>query len=172
MKSYEPNQVNQRPENSLSKALSSYYPYAGRITRNGSFVNCNDMGVEFICVRVRCPMSDILEHPYTYAENVVFPQRKPWIHKDEGNVAMAQVSYFDCGGIAVGGCLSHKIGDGCTSSNFFYDWALLSRDISATPAPHFVGASVYPQSTDPSAVATLKSDEPTYLGKRFGFPRG
>lgn len=61
-------------------------------------------------------------------------------------------------------------GDGCTSSNFFYDWALLSHDISATPAPHFVGASVYPQSTDPSAVATLKSEEPTYLGKKFVFP--
>ncbi|MCD7447221.1 hypothetical protein HAX54_026340 [Datura stramonium] len=166
----EPSHVSQRLENSLSKALSYYYPYAGRIKDDCS-VDCNDVGVEVSNVRVHCPMSEILKHPYTDAENVAFPQRLPWNHPDKGNLAVAQVSYFDCGGIAVSGCLSHKIGDACTISNFFYNWGILSRDISVTRSPHFVGESIYPQSNDPSIVSTIKPEEPSrYLGKRFIFP--
>lgn len=83
-----------------------------------------------------------------------------------------QVSHFDCGGTAVGGCLSHKIGDGCTASSFLYNWGVLSRDISANLSrPHFVEDSIYPQSSDPSILSkSIKSEEPGYLGKRFIFP--
>ncbi|XP_006345867.1 acylsugar acyltransferase 3-like [Solanum tuberosum] len=166
----EPSHMSQLLESSLSKALSYYYPYAGKI-KDDCIVDCNDVGVEVSNVRVHCPMSEILKHPYTDAENVAFPQRLPWNHPDQGNLAVAQVSYFDCGGIAVGGCLSHKIGDACTISNFFYNWGILSRDKSVMPSPQFVGESIYPQSNDPYVVSTIKPEEPTkYLGKRFVFP--
>ncbi|XP_059315475.1 acyltransferase Pun1-like [Lycium ferocissimum] len=168
-KSYESSNVSQLLEISLSKALSSYYPYAGRVKDDSSSVDCNNTGVEFSHVRVHCPMSEILTHTCTGAESVVFPNRNN-PYKDEGNLAIAQVSYFDCGGIAVGGCLSHKIGDGCTAGNFFYNWGVLSRDINAMLSPHFVGESVYPQSNDPSVVSTIKPEEPGYVGKRFVFP--
>ncbi|OIS97679.1 PREDICTED: acylsugar acyltransferase 3-like [Nicotiana attenuata] len=170
-KSYEPTHVSQLLEKSLSKTLSFYYPYAGRL-KDSSTVDCNDAGVELSHVRVHCPMSEIFNHPYTNAEHVVFPVAQPHGH-DEGNLAITQVSHFDCGGIAVGGCLSHKIGDGCTASSFFYNWGVLSRDISANLSrPHFVEDSIYPQSSDPSIVSkSIKSEEPVgYLGKRFVFP--
>ncbi|XP_055809457.1 acyltransferase Pun1-like [Solanum dulcamara] len=166
----EPSHVSQRLENSLSKTLSYYYPYAGK-TKDDCIVDCNDVGVEVSNVRVHCPMSEILKHPYVNVENVAFPQQLPWNHPNKGNLAVAQVSYFDCGGIAVGGCLSHKIGDACTISNFFYNWGILSRDISVTSSPHFVGESIYPQSNDPCVVSTIKPEEPIgYVGKRFVFP--
>ncbi|XP_059316025.1 acyltransferase Pun1-like [Lycium ferocissimum] len=168
-KSSEPSHVSHLLEKSLSKTLSCYYPYAGRI-KGDSSVDCNDMGVEFSNVRVHCPMSEILKRPYTDGENVAFPQRLPWNHTEEGNLVVAQVSYFDCGGIAIGGCLSHKIGDACTISNFFYNWGVLNRDKSVTLSPRFVGESLYPQSNDPSVVSTIKPEEPGYLGKRFVFP--
>lgn len=169
-KSSEPNHVSQLLENSLSKTLSYYYPFAGR-SKDDCIVDCNDVGVEISNVRVHCSMSEILRHPYVDVENVAFPQRLPWNHPDKGSLAVAQVSYFNCGGIAVGGCLSHKIGDACTLSNFFYNWGILNRDINVTSSPHFVGESIYPQSNDPSVVSTIKPEEPTgYLGKRFIFP--
>ncbi|XP_015165878.1 acylsugar acyltransferase 3-like [Solanum tuberosum] len=128
------------------------------------------MGVELSHVHVHCPMSQIFRQPYTNDEHVVFPIEQPYAHMNEGNLATAQVSHFDCGGIAIGGCLSHKIGDGCTTSNFFKNWGILTRDINATLSLHFVGDSIYPQSIDPSVVSTIKSEESTYLGKRFMFP--
>ncbi|XP_070048856.1 acyltransferase Pun1-like [Nicotiana tomentosiformis] len=168
-KSYEPTLVSQLLEKSLSKTLSFYYPYAGRL-KNDSSVDCNDTGVELSNVRVHCSMSEIFKHPYTEAEHVVFPQAKPHDHS-KGNLAIAQVSHFDCGGLAIGACLSHKIGDGYTASNFLYNWGVLSRDISATPSPRFVGESIYPQCNDPSDVSSIKYEEPTgYLGKRLIFP--
>lgn len=168
-KSYEPAQVSQLLEKSLSKTLSFYYPYAGRL-KNGSSVDCNDMGVELSNVRVHCSMSEIFKQPYTEAEHVVFPQAKPHDH-NKGNLAVAQVSHFDCGGIAIGACLSHKIGDGCTASSFLYNWGVLSRDINATPSPRFIGESIYPQSNDPSVISSIKYEEPSgYLGKRLIFP--
>nr|XP_016435970.1 PREDICTED: uncharacterized protein LOC107762156 [Nicotiana tabacum] len=65
------------------------------------------------------------------------------------------------------------MGDGCTASNFFYNWGVLSRDINATlSSPHFVEDSIYPQSDiNPTVVLTIKSEESFgYLGKRFVFP--
>ncbi|KAH0779788.1 hypothetical protein KY290_006215 [Solanum tuberosum] len=137
---------------------------------DGNYVDCNDMGVELSHVHVHCPMSQIFRQPYTNDEHVVFPVEQPYAHMHEGNLATIQVSHFDCGGIAIGGCLSHKIGDGCTTSNFFKNWGILTRDINATLSLHFVGDSIYPQSTDPYVVSTIKSEESTYLGKSFMFP--
>ncbi|XP_059298070.1 acyltransferase Pun1-like [Lycium ferocissimum] len=168
-KSYGPTHVSQILEKSLSKTLSFYYPYAGRLKDNGCSVDCNDMGVELSHVRVHCPMSQIFRQPYTQAEHVVFPVYA----NNEGSLALTQVSHFDCGGIAIGGRLSHKIGDSCTANNFFYNWGVLSRDINATPPAntHFVGDSIYPQPNDLFVISTIKSGEQEgYIGKRFQFP--
>lgn len=44
-------------------------------------------------------------------------------------------------------------------------------NFESTLSPHFVGESIYPQSTDPSVVSTIKSEDPKeYLGKKFIFP--
>ena len=68
--------MSQLLENSLSKTLSYYYPYAGKI-KDDFIVDCNDVGVEVSNVRVYCPMSEILKQPYIDVENVAFPQRLP-----------------------------------------------------------------------------------------------
>ncbi|XP_049342604.1 acyltransferase Pun1-like [Solanum verrucosum] len=168
---YEPTHVSQILEKSLSKLLSFYYPYAGRLNKDdANYVDCNDMGVELSHVHIHCPMSQFFRQPYTNDEHVVFPVEQPYAHMHEGNLATIQVSYFDCKGIAIGGCLSHKIGDGFTTSNFFKNWGILTRDINATLSLHFVRDSIFPQSIDPSVVSTIKSKESTYLGKRFMFP--
>lgn len=60
---------------------------------------------------------------------------------------MAQLSHFDCGGIAVSACLSHKVGDGYSAFSFLRDWAALTQDpINAQISPYFVRDSLIPLS--------------------------
>ncbi|XP_004232633.1 acyltransferase Pun1-like [Solanum lycopersicum] len=132
-------------QTSLSKTLVSYYPYAGKL-RDNAIVDCNDMGAEFLSVRINCTMSEILDHPdASQAESIVFPKDLPWANNYEGgNLLVAQVSKFDCGGIAISVCLSHKIGDGTSVLNFVNDWSRMTYSpMTTTLAPKFVGDSVF-----------------------------
>lgn len=46
---------------SLSEILTHYYPLAGRIKGNVVII-CNDDGAEFVKARVKCSVSEILDH--------------------------------------------------------------------------------------------------------------
>lgn len=81
---YEPTHMSHILEKSLSKVLSFYYPYAGRLNKDdGNYVDCNDMGVELSYVHVHSPISQIFRQPYTNAEHVVFPVEQPYGHMKE-----------------------------------------------------------------------------------------
>ncbi|KAK4738660.1 hypothetical protein R3W88_002357 [Solanum pinnatisectum] len=118
--SHELSHITHLRQKSLSQTLISYYPYAGRLIHNAT-VDCNDMGT------------------------LVFPKGLPWSNNvyEDGNLLVAQVSQFDCGGIAISTCLSHKIGDGCSVHCFLADWASATRNLSISSAPRFVGDSVF-----------------------------
>uniref|UniRef100_A0A3Q7I453 Uncharacterized protein n=1 Tax=Solanum lycopersicum TaxID=4081 RepID=A0A3Q7I453_SOLLC len=63
----------------------------------------------------------------------------------DGRLAMIQLTHFDCGGIAVNFCFSHKIVDGYSAGKFMSDWAAISKDLNhAIPYPRFDGASFFP----------------------------
>ncbi|KAH0772106.1 hypothetical protein KY290_016087 [Solanum tuberosum] len=132
------------------------------------------MGAEFLSARIKCHMSEILDYPN--AESIVFPKDLPWTNNYEGgNLLVVQVSKFDCGGIAVSVCLSHKIGDGCSVLNFFNDWASLTRDRATTtlinPSPRFVGDSIFSaQNYGPLVDQRFVSDLNECVQKRLFFP--
>lgn len=46
---------------SLSETLSKYYPFAGRLRSSGSYVDCNDEGVQFVEAHIGSKLSYILE---------------------------------------------------------------------------------------------------------------
>ncbi|KAG5578006.1 hypothetical protein H5410_058140, partial [Solanum commersonii] len=108
-------QISNILENSLSKILFFYYPFAGRIKDN-KYVDCSDIvGAEYFKVQVNCQMSEILTNPYNDAIEIVFPQNLPWsdsLSKERSSLLVVRLSHFDCGGVVVGICLSHKIVDG------------------------------------------------------------
>lgn len=93
--------ISQILENSFSKVLASYYPFAGRLIDENSYVDCNDTGVEYLNVRINCPMNGVLNNPYNDTIDVVFPRNLPWNRSFKGNLLVAQLSHFDCGGLAV-----------------------------------------------------------------------
>ncbi|KAH0715604.1 hypothetical protein KY284_008509 [Solanum tuberosum] len=47
---------------------------------------------------------------------------------DGGRLSVAQLSNFDCGGMAISVCMSHKVGDARSAFSFLKDWATLNRE--------------------------------------------
>ncbi|KAK4720941.1 hypothetical protein R3W88_011174 [Solanum pinnatisectum] len=145
------NVVSQHLENSLSKVLTNYYPLAGKLNDNIS-VDCNDKGVEFFTTKINCPMSEILNDPYFNKHNLVYPKGVPGAYSYEGSLAVFQLSHFNCGGIAISICLSHKVGDGYTLSNFMNHWATIARNPMSSEiypiCPKFDGSSYFPPTKD------------------------
>ncbi|KAH0770826.1 hypothetical protein KY290_014807 [Solanum tuberosum] len=132
------------------------------------------MGAEFSSVRINCHMSEILDHPdASQAESIVFPKDLPWANNYEGgNLLVAQLSKFGCGGIAISVCLSHKIGDGTSVLNFVNDWSRMTHSrMTTTLAPKFVGDSVFSSNNySPIIAPQMLSNVSECVQKRIIFP--
>lgn len=123
---------------SLSEALVQYYPFAGRLTCR-AYIDCNDEGVEFQEARIRFGLSEILKKNDDAGDlDFVFPRGLVWGRfANESSVMVVRFNYFDCGGIAVAVCLSHKMVDGCTFATFLNYWAAVTRNSGEQVLPHF-----------------------------------
>nr|AOR06331.1 acylsugar acyltransferase [Petunia axillaris] len=148
-KGIEPSDMCKVIENSLSKALAAYYPFAGTLKDNVC-VECNDNGADFFKARFDCPMSEILKSHDRDVKEIVFPKDMPWnVIAPNRKLLTVQFNQFDCGGIAVSACMSHKIGDMCTFNKFLHDWAAIARDSNENVSPQFIGSSIFPPTNEP-----------------------
>ncbi|XP_073047731.1 limonoid 7-O-acetyltransferse-like [Primulina eburnea] len=100
---------------SLSVILTRFYPLAGRIRKDGRSVECKDEGVPFIVAKIEGEMMTDSRYKQAQgpAETCLFPLEIRWDTElgPGDNVAMIQVSQFECGGIAIGVVFWHKVGD-------------------------------------------------------------
>ncbi|CAN4078495.1 unnamed protein product [Withania somnifera] len=161
-------QVAHRLQNSLATTLSAYYPYAGSM-RDSAMIECNDRGIEFLNVQIKCPMSEMLNNPHDYAEGNIFMKDLPWKNSFHGSLLVAQLSHFDCGGIAISVCLSHKVGDGGSMASFFYDWAKVTRNPNQIPRPKFIGDTFFPTPNGPLMAPLIDSKLAKCVHKKFHF---
>ncbi|XP_030525154.1 acetyl-CoA-benzylalcohol acetyltransferase-like [Rhodamnia argentea] len=134
----------QKMEESLSKTLTIFYPMAGRyIEEDGCFIDCNDLGVEFVHAKVDGqidqllhgdPDMDLLDILSQFPTNLV------------GNpLVVIQVNTFDCGGLAIALRSTHKISDVYTMAMFVNSWATACRgNIDMTICPSFELSSLFP----------------------------
>ncbi|CAN4118093.1 unnamed protein product [Withania somnifera] len=142
--SNQPTKISKLLENSLSKNLVSYYPYAGQMKDNAT-IECNDKGVEFLNVHIDAPMSQVLNHQDCHVKDLIFAPGVAWENDSDYGLSVIQLTHFDCGGIAVSTCFSHKIGDGFSALQFSIDWATLTRDPNAkTTAPYYISDTIFP----------------------------
>ncbi|XP_065880678.1 vinorine synthase-like [Euphorbia lathyris] len=143
---------------SLSEALTSFYPFAGKV-KDDLYIDCNDDGVSYIEAKVNCCLSDILKQPDREKEAMF--KLLPGDFGSSGTpVAMIQVNVFNCGGIAIGTKTSHKIIDGPTSTAFLKAWAAIARGTTTTTPtprfePSFVAPSLFPQNDSLPKAASL-----------------
>ncbi|KAH0692443.1 hypothetical protein KY285_019540 [Solanum tuberosum] len=128
--------------NSLSKTLTSYYPWAGSLKDNAT-IECDDHGAEFFEVEINSSMDEVIHN-----SDLTFPQGLSWGYlssSTSGALIVVQLSHFECGGIALSLCMSHKVGDACSAYYFLRDWARLTRDPKLTLSPpYFVQDSLMP----------------------------
>ncbi|KAM3362762.1 acyltransferase Pun1-like [Capsicum galapagoense] len=169
---HELDQITNTLQTSLATTLASYYPYAGTMKDSSATVECNDKGVDFYNVHIPRPMSEILNHPYDHHNTEscnVFPKGLPWKNSFDGSLLVAQLSHFDCGGIAVSACLSHKIGDGSSVASFLHDWARVTRDPNIIPRPKFIGDSIFPSRNIPMFDPVFQSNTEKCAHRKFLF---
>ncbi|KAL7155628.1 hypothetical protein ABFS83_03G088900 [Erythranthe nasuta] len=108
---------------SLSTTLSLFYPLAGRIKDTLS-IDCNDEGILLVVVKFKENLSDFLKKPDPKACRAHIPNQLTWAEPGPGShVAMLQVNYFECGGIAIGSLFLHKLVDGVAIGTFMKAWA-------------------------------------------------
>ncbi|KAJ9169395.1 hypothetical protein P3X46_017597 [Hevea brasiliensis] len=128
---------------SLSAALSGYYPLAGRI-RDDVTIDCNDLGIEFVEAKITCDLSEILKNPDDETIKLMFSDDLQYKDPILSSLMIVQVTFFDCGGIAVAICISHKILDISAMCYFINEWADIARKPGEKKCPEFKIASFYP----------------------------
>ncbi|CAI9264072.1 unnamed protein product [Lactuca saligna] len=133
-----------RLKTSLSRVLSSFYPYAGRV--NGDvFVDCNDAGIPYSEATVDCSLSYVLQQYDLNLMKQFVPLTEESENPDHTIPLLVQVNYFKCGGIAIGACSSHKIGDASNFFSFIREWANFSLSDNPVLVPEFSISSLFPR---------------------------
>lgn len=132
--------ISDRLKKSLSDVLTHYYPLAGRIKDNSS-IDCNDEGIPFLVARVNCRLSDVIQNPVPGELNKLVPFE---LDAHTEIPFGAQLNVFECGGIAVGACISHKIADALSYFVFVNYWAATSCGDKEVVSPQFMAATLFP----------------------------
>lgn len=155
---------------SLSKILTIFYPLGGRIQENSS-VDCNDSGAEFIEARVHTRLSEVIQEA-NMEELKKFQPLEPF-GQDENVVLKVKISFFDCGGIAIAICLSHKIADGTSLVAFINAWAATCRGETNIFQPTFDFASCFPPTalSGSGFIQKVGMTEEKIATKRFVFDK-
>ncbi|KAJ4702265.1 vinorine synthase-like [Melia azedarach] len=132
-------------KNSLSETLALFYPLGGKFS-DDLFIDCNDEGAYFVETRVNCFLDELLRQPDLLFLHRLLPRDFfPKESSEATYVSNIQVNVFQCGGIAIGVCISHKILDGAALSSFLKAWAAAARgDGEEMICPNFAATSLFP----------------------------
>ncbi|KAJ0034782.1 hypothetical protein Pint_25805 [Pistacia integerrima] len=112
-------------QTSLSQILTLFYPLAGRYIEDKLIIDCNDHGVEYIEVEVACHLAPFLRRDLD-GKNLqqFFPHQS---ESPSSPLVAVQWNMFECGGVAIGLCILHRIVDGFVYSKFVDAWSTSCR---------------------------------------------
>ncbi|OMO81442.1 Transferase [Corchorus olitorius] len=151
---------------SISKALTYFYPLAGRIRSRSSdnpFVDCNDEGIPFVKAKVKCQISDVIKDPIPLELNKLLPFINIY---DAVELPLGiQFNVFECGGIGVGVCMSHIVGDALSLVAFVNTWAAIARGEKELVLPEFASASLFPPRIRPGYNPNIPASIPQSIKK-------
>nr|QZX44707.1 labdane acetyltransferase [Cistus creticus subsp. creticus] len=167
---------------SLAQTLLSFYPIAGS-TLDNVYIDRFDKGVRFIETRVTNfnSLSDYLQELEIETLNLLFPcQPHLEVTEPPKEQVLVQLNRFNCGGIALGICFSHKIIDGATGSLFLKNWAANNTEMhfpdgkkkNEIKHPDLsAGSQLFPpQESNSQDIPTfIVGDHKKRKTKRFGF---
>ncbi|KAL8514963.1 hypothetical protein ACS0TY_013882 [Phlomoides rotata] len=138
--------ISETLKQSLSSTLSLFYPLAGRVKDTLS-IDCNDQGIPFTVAKFHYNLPDFLLKPDPQASRAHIPSQLTWAEPGPGsNVAMIQLNFFACGGIAIGSLFLHKVADGVTIGTFMKSWASAVRNSGQVSIfPDYKAKNSFPQ---------------------------
>lgn len=129
---------------SLSETLTQFYPLCGKLKDDLS-IECNDEGANFVEAQVNCPLSEFLGQPQLTLLHKFIPiELVPEESNSGAYVTNIQVNLFQCGGIALGICISHRIIDGAALSTFLKGWTCKAKGCNQLVQPNFIASSLFP----------------------------
>ncbi|XP_022735636.1 BAHD acyltransferase BIA1-like [Durio zibethinus] len=161
-------EISQRLKKSLSKTLGRFYPFAGRM--RSSWIECNDEGVDFIEARVNCLLQDIFKQPDGELLKKLLPMRLESPEAATGRILLVKVNFFQCGGMAIGVNISHKVADLSTLSIFIESWAAMAQGSSEVVRSELVTASsLFPHMDLPSKVLEMEFKGQKFATRRLVF---
>ncbi|KAK9934468.1 hypothetical protein M0R45_021611 [Rubus argutus] len=140
-------EISNHLKKSLAEVLTLYYPLAGR-AKDELCIDCNDEGIPYLEAHVNnCKLSDVLCNPIPGELTKLVPFELDDV--DNKIPLGVQLNVFECGGFAIGQCISHKIADGLSMLMFSKAWATTARralgDLRAkVERPQFVSATLFP----------------------------
>lgn len=116
---------------SLSETLIRFYPLAGRFIEDGWYIDCNDMGAEYIESQVNIELDEFLstapKNMHLLYHMVAVDHLKAISNLATTPILYLKVSTFSCGGMAICTHLSHKVVDGFTAATFFREWSVTCK---------------------------------------------
>ncbi|KAF7080735.1 LOW QUALITY PROTEIN: hypothetical protein CFC21_084762 [Triticum aestivum] len=110
----------------MAKALVPFYPLAGRLGVDGDGrpeIDCTGQGARFVVARSELAADD-------FSARQPSPElRRLFVPGDIDDVMLAvQVTFFKCGGVALGTALHHVAIDALSAVHFIQTWSAFSRD--------------------------------------------
>ncbi|KAL5563823.1 hypothetical protein UlMin_033570 [Ulmus minor] len=122
----------------LSKTLVSFYPMAGRLSRdhnNRIEVNCNAEGVLFVEADTNSAIEDLGDFcPSPELDKLVSTVDRSGGLSSYPLLAL-QVTFFKCGGVSVGVSIDHYLADGDSTLHFMNIWSDVARGLDITLPP-------------------------------------
>ncbi|XP_010514234.1 PREDICTED: vinorine synthase-like [Camelina sativa] len=168
-----PTEQLQKLKKSLSETLTHFYPLAGRLKGNVS-IDCNDSGADFLEAEVNSPLSSLLQEPSSDNLQRLIPTSVDSI-ETRTKLLLAQASFFECGSMAIGVCISHKFADATSIGLFMKTWAAISSrgSIKTVGSPVFDTVKIFPpgnfSETSPAPVIEPEIMMNQTLSNRFVF---
>uniref|UniRef100_A0A7N0TAN0 BAHD acyltransferase n=1 Tax=Kalanchoe fedtschenkoi TaxID=63787 RepID=A0A7N0TAN0_KALFE len=157
---------------SLAVTLSRFYPLAGRF-KDESTIECNDEGAEFLEAQVNCELSEVYGDGGQLKMELLSKFVPAEIESEEaftGCLFLAQLSFFECGGVALGMSISHKIADGASLGALVTSWVVETVGMDVPPVfPQFDVAEVFPSVDFSVTLPLVKMPESKCTTRRFVF---
>ncbi|CAN4124056.1 unnamed protein product [Withania somnifera] len=150
---------------SLSHALTKFYPLSGRLVAD-SHVNCNDEGIPFVEAIAKCSLSEFLLDPVPSELNKLIPCD---LHDVKDFCVLVQANFFQCGGMAIGIAISHKIADALSTFMFINSWGAIARGKGKIPSPRFDSSIIFPPKDTSEFKSSITIGKDNIVTKRFVF---
>ncbi|VFQ63534.1 unnamed protein product [Cuscuta campestris] len=127
-------------KSSLSRCLSLFYPFAGRIVANPATaypeISCDNRGVLVVEARANIPLKELPFHDLNRCLEgglMLVPAHQS---AADGDFAVqAQITGYACGGVSLTVSFDHALGDASSLGKFLLTWSELAREMPPSCSP-------------------------------------